>query len=85
MPPSSDGRPLVYHIGRQALSTARFCRAGSLATADTCILRYRAHGRISVQLMSIKCTVVTELFSFGRVELRHRRTRRTSAAAAAAA
>ena len=30
-----DGRPLVYHSDRQALSTARFRRACSLATANT--------------------------------------------------
>jgi len=34
VPPSSDARPLVYHSDRQALSTARFRRAGRLATAD---------------------------------------------------
>jgi len=33
---SDRGRPLVYHNDRQALSTARFRRAGSLATADIC-------------------------------------------------
>ena len=33
MPPSSDSRPLVYHSDRPALSTARFRRAGQLATA----------------------------------------------------
>jgi len=27
---------IVYRIDRQALSTARFCRTGQLATADTC-------------------------------------------------
>ena len=31
-------RPLVYRTDRQALSTARFCRAGQLATTDTCPL-----------------------------------------------
>ena len=31
---TSDGRPLVFHSDREALSTARFRRAGSLATAD---------------------------------------------------
>jgi len=36
IPPSSDGRPLVYHSDSQALSTARFRRAGSEATADIC-------------------------------------------------
>ena len=30
--------PVVYHRDHQALSTARFCRAGQLATADTCLL-----------------------------------------------
>jgi len=35
IPQSSDARP-VYRRDRQALSTARFCRAGQLATADTC-------------------------------------------------
>ena len=35
IPPSSDARLLVYHSDRQALSTARFCRAVQLATADT--------------------------------------------------
>jgi len=41
MPPSSDARPLYFFKGdRQALSTARFCRVGQLATADTCTLRY---------------------------------------------
>jgi len=40
---SSDARPLIYHSNHQALSTARFCRAGQLATADTCRLyRYIA-------------------------------------------
>jgi len=34
--PSTPSRPLVYHSDRQeALSTARFRRAGLLATADT--------------------------------------------------
>ena len=37
--PSSDSRPLVYHSNHQALSTARFCRAGLLATADTCTFK----------------------------------------------
>jgi len=32
--PSSDGRRLVYYSDRQALSTTRFRRVGSLATAD---------------------------------------------------
>ena len=27
---------VVYRIDRQALSTARFCRAGELATVDSC-------------------------------------------------
>jgi len=36
IPPSFDSRPLVYHNDRQALSTARFRRAGVLATADSC-------------------------------------------------
>ena len=31
IPPSSDARPLVYRRDRQALSTARCCRAGQLA------------------------------------------------------
>jgi len=36
---SSDGRPLVYHSDRQALSAARLRRAGSIATVDTaCVL-----------------------------------------------
>ena len=35
--PICDDRPLVYHSDRQALSTARFRRAGPLATADTCL------------------------------------------------
>jgi len=30
---------LVYRTDRQALSTARFFRAGQLATAETCIIR----------------------------------------------
>jgi len=30
--------PAVYRTDRQALCTARFCRAGQLATADTCRL-----------------------------------------------
>ena len=34
--PSSDARPPVNHTNNQALSTARFRRAGLLATADTC-------------------------------------------------
>jgi len=34
--PACDSRPLVYHSDRQVLPTARFCRAGPLATADTC-------------------------------------------------
>ena len=34
--PSSDCRPLVYHTNHQALYTARFRRAGLLATTDTC-------------------------------------------------
>jgi len=29
---------VVYHSDRQALSTARFRRAGQLATADTCTI-----------------------------------------------
>ena len=29
---------IVYRRDRQALSTARFCRTGQLATADTCLL-----------------------------------------------
>jgi len=33
-------RPLVYHIDRQALSTAWFRRTGPLATVDTCISSY---------------------------------------------
>jgi len=37
VPPNSDSRPLVYHSNYQALSTARFRRAGLLATADTCL------------------------------------------------
>jgi len=36
IPPSSDARPLVYHSNHQALSRARFRRAGQLATTDTC-------------------------------------------------
>jgi len=37
IPPSSDARPLQFITGdRQALSTARYGRAGQLATADTC-------------------------------------------------
>jgi len=36
IPPSSYARPLVYHSDRQTLSTAWLCRAGLLATADTC-------------------------------------------------
>jgi len=36
VPPSSDARPLVYHSNCQALSTARFCRAGQSTRADTC-------------------------------------------------
>ena len=36
IPPSSDGRPLVYRSDRQARSTARCRRAGPLATAGTC-------------------------------------------------
>jgi len=32
---------VVYRRDRQALSTARFCRAGQLATADTWLLRPR--------------------------------------------
>jgi len=37
--PSSDARPLEFITGdRQALSTARYSRAGQLATADTCKL-----------------------------------------------
>ena len=35
VPPSSDARP--HRRDRQALSTARFCRAGRLAIADTCL------------------------------------------------
>jgi len=35
IPPSFDSRPLIYHSNRRALSTARFRRAGLLATADT--------------------------------------------------
>jgi len=31
---------VVYQSDRQALSTARFRRAGQLATADTCFLNY---------------------------------------------
>ena len=45
IPPSSDSRPLQFMThGRQALSTARYSRAGrQLATADTCyILRAAA-------------------------------------------
>ena len=35
--PSSDARPLQFKLcARQALSTARYSRAGQLATADTC-------------------------------------------------
>jgi len=33
-----NGRQLVYHSDRQALSTPQFCRAGLLATADACWL-----------------------------------------------
>jgi len=37
IPPSSDSRPLQFiTCDRQALSTARYSRAGQLATADTC-------------------------------------------------
>jgi len=35
VPPSSDARPVVYRSDRQALSTARYSRAGHLATAGT--------------------------------------------------
>jgi len=38
LPPNSDSRPLVYHTNHSALSTARFRRAGLLATADTCVV-----------------------------------------------
>jgi len=41
IPPSFDARPLVYHSDRQALSTARFRRAGQLASADSRIYRDR--------------------------------------------
>jgi len=37
VPPSSGGQLLGYHSDRQALSIARFCHAGSLVTADTCL------------------------------------------------
>ena len=42
--PPSSGRStaVVYCRDCQALSTARFCRAGQLATADTCTFRPRA-------------------------------------------
>jgi len=43
--PSSDSRPLVYDSNYQALSTARFRRAGLLATAGTC--KYSRDCRIS--------------------------------------
>ena len=32
----------AYHSDRQAVSTARFCRAGQLATTDTCHYLYTA-------------------------------------------
>jgi len=37
IPPSSDARPLVHRSDRQALSTARFRRAGLLATAGNIV------------------------------------------------
>ena len=37
VPPSSDGRLLVYHSDRQTLFTARFRRAGLSTIADTCL------------------------------------------------
>ena len=36
----NDRQQLVYHSDRQALSTARFRRAGSLATADTRLVNF---------------------------------------------
>ena len=43
IPSSSDARPLSFITGdRQPLSTARFCCAGQLATADTCLFSLTA-------------------------------------------
>ena len=42
IPLSSDARPLQFITGdRHALSTARYSRAGQLATATTCLLSAR--------------------------------------------
>ena len=38
-PVFTDARPLDYHTDRQALSTARYSRAGQSATADTCTIQ----------------------------------------------
>jgi len=55
---SSDARPLVYHSNHQALSTARFCRAGQLATADTCRL-YRYIACVVCLLARSECCAKT--------------------------
>ena len=45
---------LVYRRDRQALSTARFCRAGQLATADSCFVQWISH-KSSDALLVLAC------------------------------
>jgi len=53
VPPSSDA--VVCHSDRQALTTARFRRAGHLATADTCLYRklHRESKKQDTKLLAI--------------------------------
>ena len=44
-----DGRLLVYHSDRQALSTARFLRAGLIATAGDCLKLLPRHQKRPVK------------------------------------
>ena len=50
---TSDGRPLVFHSDREALSTARFRRAGSLATADGSWTRHCGTGLCSYRVRGV--------------------------------
>ena len=62
IPPSCDARPLVYHSNHHALSTARFRRAGLLATTDTrstqpCILRIVSYRIVSYMRAGARAVV----------------------------
>jgi len=68
----------TYRRDRHALSTARFCRTGQLATADTCLCQServgKKHGRLQCKFgQQVDCQIIKTIITCKRfcIQIRH--------------